>query len=147
MNRTFNISTNSFRIFSGPAAPFTPQGSAGLVIAQEASPLEGGTWTLVTAPTVGALRDGVRSLTEQNMWRQMGGHITTVDAGDDKVATVDATHFNFVETLPFSLWNYRLIIANWLSANALSYAIALILLSILLGFATSGLLGSLGRKK
>ena len=147
MNRTFNISTNSFRIFSGPAAPFTPQGSAGLVIAQEASPLEGGTWTLVTAPTVGALRDGVRSLTEQNMWRQMGGHITTVDAGDDKVVTVDATRFDFVETQPFSLWNYRLITANWLSANALSYAIALTLLSILLGFATSGLLGSLGRKK
>ncbi len=147
MSRTFNISTNSFRIFSGPAAPFTPQGSAGLVIAQEASPLEGGTWTLVTAPTVGALRDGVRSLTEQNTWRQMGGHITTVDAGDDKVATVDATHFNFVETMPFSISNYRFIIANWLSANALSYAIALILLSIMLGFATSGLLGSLGRKK
>ena len=147
MNRTFNISTNSFRIFPGPAAEFTPQGSASLVVAQEASPTSGGTWTLVTAPTVGALRDGVRSLAEQNTWRQLGGHITTVDSGDDKVATVNVTRFDFVETQPFSLSNYRLIIANWLSANALSYAVILTLLSILLGFATAGLLGSLGRKK
>jgi hypothetical protein len=147
MNRTFNLSTNSFRIFPGPVADFTPQGTASLVVAQEASPIRGGTWTLVTAPTVGALREGVRSLTEQATWRQLGGHITTVDSGDDKVATLPVARFDFVETLPFSLSNYRLIVANWLSANALSYAVILTLLSILLGFATAGLLGSLGRKK
>ncbi|UVK37812.1 cellulose biosynthesis cyclic di-GMP-binding regulatory protein BcsB [Mesorhizobium sp. AR10] len=147
MSRTFNISMSSFRIFPGSAAEFTPQGSASLVVAQEASPVDGGTWTVVTAPTVGALHDGVRALTEQATWRQMGGHLTTVDAADNKVATVDVTRFDFVETQPFSLSNYRLIIANWLSANALSYAVILTLLSILLGFATAGLLGSLGRKK
>jgi hypothetical protein len=147
MNRTFNLSTNSFRIFPGPAADFTPQGTASLVVAQEASPIRGGTWTLVTAPTVAALREGVRSLTEQATWRQLGGHITTVDSGNDKVATLPVARFDFVETQPFSLANYRLIVANWLSANALSYAVILTLLSILLGFATAGLLGSLGRKK
>lgn len=147
LSRTFNISTNSFRIFPGPAAEFTPQGSASLVVAQEASPVGSGTWTLVTAPTVGALRDGVRSLTEQSIWRRMGGHITTVDASDDKVATVAVSRFNFVETQPFSISNYRLIVANWLSANALFYAVVLTLLSILLGFATAGLLGALGRRR
>lgn len=147
LTRTFNISMNSFRIFPGPAAKFTPQGSASLVVAQEASPAGSGTWTLVTAPTVGALRDGVRSLTQQGTWRQMQGHVTTVDASDDKVATMAVTRFNFVETQPFSIWNYRLIVANWLSANALSYAFVLTLLSILLGLATAGLLGALGRRR
>ncbi|MBZ9674322.1 cellulose biosynthesis cyclic di-GMP-binding regulatory protein BcsB [Mesorhizobium sp. ES1-1] len=147
MNRTFNLSTNSFRIFPGRAPDFTPQGTARLVIAQEASPISGGTWTLVTAPTVGALRDGVRALTDQTMWRKMGGRITTVDAGENKVSTLPVARFDFFETQPFSLANYRLIVANWLSANALSYAVILILLSIVLGFATAGLLGSLGRKK
>lgn len=147
MNRTFNISTNSFRIFPGPEAPFTPQGSAGIIVAQQESPTGEATWTLVTAPSVNALQDGVRSLSGQGAWRKMAGHITSVDAGDDKVVSMPATRFDFVETQPFSLSNYRLIIANWLSANALSYAVVLIVLSILLGFATSILLGSLGRRR
>ena len=41
----------------------------------------------------------------------------------------------------------RLIIANWLSANALSYAVILIVMSIMLGCATALLLGSLGRRR
>ncbi|MER8826427.1 cellulose biosynthesis cyclic di-GMP-binding regulatory protein BcsB [Mesorhizobium sp. M0938] len=147
LTRTFNISTNSFRIFPGPAAEFTPQGSASLVVAQEASPAGSGTWTLVTAPTVRALRDGVRSLTEQATWRQVEGHITTVNSGSDRIVTVPVTRFNFVATQPFSIGNYRLIVANWLSANALFYAVVLTLLSILLGFATAGLLGALGRRR
>ncbi|TPK72374.1 cellulose biosynthesis cyclic di-GMP-binding regulatory protein BcsB [Mesorhizobium sp. B2-4-18] len=147
MTRTFNISMDSFSIFPGRPAEYTPQGSASLLVAQEASPTAGGTWTLITAPSAAALREGVRTLTQQRMWRQLGGHLTTVDSGDDKVVTLPVTHFSFVETQPFSLANYRLIVANWLSANALSYAVVLTVLSILLGLATAGLLGSLGRGK
>ncbi|WP_421914383.1 cellulose biosynthesis cyclic di-GMP-binding regulatory protein BcsB [Mesorhizobium sp.] len=147
MNRTFNISMNSFRILPGPEAAYTPQGSAGIIVAQQSSPTGDGTWTLVTAPSVNALQDGVRSLSGQGSWRKMAGHITSVDVGGDKVASIPATRFDFVETQPFSLSNYRLIVANWLSANALSYAVVLIVLSILLGFATSVLLGSLGRRR
>lgn len=147
MTRTFNISMDSFRIFPGKPAEYTPQGSASLLVAQETSPTAGGTWTLITAPSAAALREGVRTLTQQRTWRQLGGHLTTVDSADDKVVTLPVTHFSFIETQPFSLANYRLIIANWLSANALSYAMVLTVLSILLGLATAGLLGSLGRRK
>ncbi|GLR45630.1 cellulose synthase BcsB subunit [Mesorhizobium amorphae] len=147
MSRTFNISMNSFRMFPGRPAEFTPQGSASLVVAQETSPTSGGTWTVITAPTGSALRDGVRTLTQQDSWRSLGGHLTTVDTGDNKVSTLSVTQFNFVETQPFSLANYRLILANWLSANALSYAVVLTLFSILLGLATAVLLGSLGRRR
>lgn len=147
MNRTFNISMDSFRIFPGRPAEYTPQGSASLLVAQETSPTSGGTWTLVTAPSAAALREGVRTLTQQQAWRQMGGHLTTVDSGDDKVVSLPVTRFDFVETQPFSIANYRLIAANWLSANALSYAAVLTVLSILLGLATAGLLGALGRRR
>ncbi|RWE32214.1 cellulose biosynthesis cyclic di-GMP-binding regulatory protein BcsB [Mesorhizobium sp.] len=147
MGRTFNISMDSFRIFPGRPAEYTPQGSASLLVAQETSPTVGGTWTVITAPTASALREGVRTLTQQRSCRQMGGHLTTVDSGDDKVATLPVTRFSFVETQPFSLSNYRLIVANWLSANALSYAAVLTVLSIVLGLATAGLLASLGRRK
>jgi hypothetical protein len=147
MNRTFNISMNSFRILPGPEELFTPQGNAGIVVAQQASPTGEGTWTLITAPSVRALQDGVRSLSSQNVWRKVGGHITTVDAADDKVVSLPATRFAFIETQPFSISNYRLIIANWLSANALWYAVVLIVMSTMLGCATALLLGSLGRRR
>ncbi|OBQ70106.1 cellulose biosynthesis cyclic di-GMP-binding regulatory protein BcsB [Mesorhizobium erdmanii] len=147
MRQTFNISASSLRVFPGPVALYKPQGNASLVVAQEASPTEGGTWTVITAPNASALLDGARALTAQETWRQLGGHVTTVETGGDKVQTVPVTRFDFVETQPFSLANYRLVVANWLSANALSYAVVLTLFSILLGLATAGLLGSLGRRK
>lgn len=147
MSRTFNVSTNSFRILPGPDPLFTPQGSASLVVAQQASPEGDGTWTLVTAPSASLLNEGVRSLTQQSIWRQMGGRVTTVDAAAHEVETVPISRFSFVETQPFSLANYRLIVANWMSANALSYAMVVILLAIGLGFATAHLLGSLGRRQ
>lgn len=147
MKRTFNISMDSFRILPGKPADYTPQGSAGLLVAQQASPTAGGTWTVVTAPSASALRAGVRTLTQQRTWRQLGGHLATVDSGDGKVVTLPVTRFDFVQTQPFSFANYRLIAANWLSANALSYAVVLTLLSIVLGLATAGLLGSLGRRR
>ena len=147
MNRTFNVSMNSFRLLPGPDPEFTPEGSASLLVAQQSSPEGTGTWTMVTAPTSGSLHDGVRSLASQAVWRRMDGRIATVDAADEKVVSIPVTRFGFVETQPFSLANYRLIVANWLSANALSYSVILTLLSILLGLATATMLGSLDRRK
>lgn len=147
MRRTFNVSTSSFRILPGPDPLFTPKGSASLVVAQQASPAGTGTWTLVTAPSASLLNEGVRSLTQQAMWMQMGGRVTTVDAAAQEVEAVPVSRFSFVETQPFSFSNYRLILANWMSANALAYALLVTLLAIGLGFATALLLGSLGRRQ
>ena len=55
--------------------------------------------------------------------------------------------FDFVATQPLSIANYRLIAANWLSTNILSYAFLLVVLSILIGVTTSSMLGRLGRGK
>lgn len=145
LNRTFNLSGSSLRLIPRTDAPFSPQGNAALLVAQQSSPGGSGTWTLVAAPDANRLRFGMDMLTNQAVWRQLGGRVTTIDAKDAKVTVQPAARVGFVETQPFSLSNYRLIIANWLSANALFYALVLALLSIVLGLATAGLLSSTGR--
>jgi cellulose synthase operon protein B len=52
----------------------------------------------------------------------------------------------FVETRPFSVTNTRQVLANWLSANMIFYAAALLGLCTILGLATSMMLKGLGRK-
>ena len=93
-------------------------------MAQEASPTGNGTWTLVTAPSVNALQDGVRSLSGRAPGARWRATSRRWMPATDKVVSMPATRFDFIETQPFSLSNYRLIVANWLSANALSYAVA-----------------------
>jgi len=146
MSRTFNVSMDTFRIFRADRPAFTPGGDASLLVASNISPAGTGSWTLVSAPTVGALREGMNELTSRANWRQMGGHITTLNPATNGVSRIPTEEFEFVETIPFSFKNYRLIAANWLSSNALSYGFALTVLSIALGLATAGLLGTFGRR-
>lgn len=146
MSRTFNVSMDTFRIFRADPPAFTPGGNANLLVASNFSPTGTGSWTLISAPTVGALRNGMNGLTSRASWRQMDGHITTLDAATNSVSRIPTEEFEFVETIPFSLKNYRLIAANWLSSNALSYGFALTVLSVALGLATAGLLGTFGRR-
>jgi hypothetical protein len=146
MSRTFNVSMDTFRIFRADEPAFAPGGNASLLVASNFSPSGTGSWTLISAPTVGALREGVNELTSRANWRQMGGHITTINPATNGVSRIATEEFEFIQTVPFSLKNYRLIAANWLSSNALSYGLALTVLSIALGLATAGLLGTFGRR-
>lgn len=147
MQRTFNVSMNSFSLFAARPPDFAPSGNTSVLLAEQASPDGGGTWLMVTAPTVNSLMDGIGAMTSQVNWRQMGGRITTFDGVNNKVSAISSSSFTFIETQPFSIANARLIIANWLSANAFYYSIALTLLSIMLGLATKIFLSSLGRRK
>lgn len=146
INRTFGMSGDTLRLVPGSSGPFSPPAGSTLLVAQQANPEGTGTWTMVTAPDASKLKVGVEMLTRQEIWRQLGGHASVVDTAAAKLQTEQAARFGFVVTQPFSLTNYRLIIANWLSANPLSYALLLTVLSILLGLATAGLLATLGRR-
>ncbi len=146
LNRTFNVSMETFRIFHGEQPAFTPGGNASVLVASNHSPSGTGSWTLISAPTVGALKEGIEELTAYANWRQMGGHITTLNPATNRVSRIPTEDSEFIETVPFSFKNYRLIAANWFSSNALSYGMALTALSITLGLATAGLLGAFGRK-
>ena len=146
MNRTFNVSVDTFHIFRDETPAFAPDGNASLLVASNFSPTGTGSWTVITAPTVDALKEGVNELTSLEKWRQMDGRITTLNPATNSVVPIATEQFEFIETVPFSLKNYRLIAANWLSSNALSYGLALTVLSIALGLATAGVLGTFGRR-
>jgi cellulose synthase operon protein B len=147
MSDTFDISMDSFALLPGPLSPYDPPPGSSIMIAQQPSPSGDGLWTVVTSPSINSLEDDMGSLVSQANWRQLGGRISSFDGAAEKVQTVASTSVSFIETQPFSISNYRLIAANWLSANAFAYSIVLTILSILLGLATAGFLGSLGRRR
>lgn len=62
------------------------------------------------------------------------------------VSALPATTQKFVETQPVSINNFRLIVANWLSSNILSYSLVLVATCFLVGIATSALLSRSGRR-
>lgn len=147
LQRTFNITSDMLRFAPDEETAFVPSPTAGLVIAQSGNPAGTGTWTVITAPDNSALRSNMAAFVDLRNWSRLSGHITTFNPATDEVQTVGVGQFEFVETMPASIWNYRLIVANWLSTNILSYSLILILACILLGGTTTVLLGRLGRRR
>ncbi|PZM14680.1 cellulose biosynthesis cyclic di-GMP-binding regulatory protein BcsB [Rhizobium tubonense] len=147
MRRNFDISLGSLRFAPSAQEMFTPSNVETLMIAQGASPEGGGTWTLVTAPTSDDLRHGLSLLSREENWPQIAGRITTYASATKKIRMVPVTRFDFIPSQSPSFSNYRLIAANWLSTNILSYAMLFAASSVVLGFATAGLLSNLGRRR
>ncbi|MBX5133185.1 cellulose biosynthesis cyclic di-GMP-binding regulatory protein BcsB [Rhizobium lentis] len=147
LGRNFDITRSSLQFIPGAEKVFTPSNADTLMIAQGSSPLGEGTWTVVAAPSAKDLREGLEVLTGQLNWPQISGHITTYSSKTGKIDTVPVTRFDFVPSTPWSIANYRLIAANWLSTNILSYASLLVVFVLLIGVATSRMLKTLGRSK
>ncbi|ASS53533.1 cellulose biosynthesis cyclic di-GMP-binding regulatory protein BcsB [Rhizobium leguminosarum] len=147
LSRNFDISRSSLQFVPGAEEIFTPPNAATLMVAQGSSPAGAGSWTVVTAPSAKDLRAGLEVLTEQLNWPQISGHITTYSSKTGKIETVPVTRFDFVPSTPWSIANYRLIAANWLSTNILSYAFLLVVFVLLIGITTSSMLKRLGRSK
>ncbi|UVD58081.1 cellulose biosynthesis cyclic di-GMP-binding regulatory protein BcsB [Rhizobium sp. Pop5] len=145
--RNFDISRSSLQFVPGAEEIFTPSNAATLLVAQGSSPTGGGSWTLVTAPSAKDLREGLEVVTAQSNWPQIAGHITTYSSKTGKIETVPVTRFDFVPSVPWSIGNYRLIAANWLSTNILSYAFLLVVFLLLIGLTTASMLRKLGRSK
>ncbi|NNU55319.1 cellulose biosynthesis cyclic di-GMP-binding regulatory protein BcsB [Rhizobium indigoferae] len=147
LSRNFDISRSSLQFVPGAEEIFIPPNAATLMVAQGSSPAGAGSWTVVTAPSAKDLRAGLEVLTEQLNWPQISGHITTYSSKTGKIDTVPVTRFDFVPSTPWSIANYRLIAANWLSTNILSYAFLLVVFVLLIGITTSSMLKRLGRSK
>ncbi|MBB6486722.1 cellulose biosynthesis cyclic di-GMP-binding regulatory protein BcsB [Rhizobium lusitanum] len=147
MHRNFDISLSSLRFMPGSEQIFTPSNTNTFLIAQEANPTNDGTWTVVAAPSASDLRAGVEAMTSLLNWSQISGHITVYSGKTGKIDTVAVNRFDFVMPEPWSLTNYRLIAANWLSSNILSYAFLLVIGSLLLGIATANILSKIGRRE
>ncbi|MCR5856017.1 cellulose biosynthesis cyclic di-GMP-binding regulatory protein BcsB [Mesorhizobium sp. J428] len=147
LQRTFNITSDMLRFAPEEEGAYVPPPTSGLVVAQSSNPAGSGTWTVIVAPDAAALRANLVAFTDLRNWDELSGHITSFNPATREVDTVPVGQFEFVETVPPSIWNYRLIAANWLSANILSYSLALILACVVLGATTTFLLSRLGRRR
>ncbi|NTJ44854.1 cellulose biosynthesis cyclic di-GMP-binding regulatory protein BcsB [Agrobacterium larrymoorei] len=147
MRRNFDISSETLRFLPGSEEVFTPSPNVSFMLAQGLSPGGEGVWTMATAPTSADLRTGTFAMTEQKRWAALSGRVATYDAATDKVEIISAQQQSFFVTRPFSFANWRLIAANWLSTNTLSYSLVFIGFLSLLGMATFIMLRGIGRKK
>lgn len=147
LGRNFDISLGSLRFAPGDEQMFLPPETANVVLSQGVAPSGDGTWLVLTAPTAEKLQRGANSLTQQTIWEQLDGSLTQYGVGDPPLETRAATQVSFLPTQPFSIWNFRLIAANWLSTNILSFAVLLVCFSVLLGLATSALLSRFGKNR
>ena len=147
MQQTFDISFGSLQFLPTEEENTLPPNSASFLVAQGLSPEGTGTWTVLAAPNDGDLRGGMDFISDQQNWTVLDGRMVMFDKVKKSVLALPATRTELVETQPFSLSNYRLIAANWLSINILSYAALFGGSSLLLGLATSALLNTFGRRK
>lgn len=145
LQRTFDISFASLRLTPAAPPPFRPSARASLLIAQGQSPMETGTWTVITGPSPDDLVQGASMLTAEEVWPRIEGRITTFQPDRGLVQAQPIAKYKFVPTQSMDITNNRLIAANWLSTNILPYALLLGLLGIILGVATSIMLRQLGR--
>ena len=145
--RKFELSLSQLRFAPGSEKPFVPSQPAQLLVAQGVNPAGNGVWTLFTAPDAMMLTDGVSAITKLPNWSRLSGRLATLDSDEQTINALPAKEQSLVLTRPLTLNNFRLIIANWLSTNILSYSVLLIFACILLGIATSSLLSRVGRRR
>lgn len=143
--QTFGISFGSLQFLPTDEDETLPPNSSSFLMAQGLSPEGTGTWTVLAAPNGADLLSGMDFFSDEQNWRALTGRIVMFDDAKKVIAALPATRTKLIETQPFSVANYRLIAANWLSTNILSYAALFAGFSGLLGLATSVLLNTFGR--
>jgi hypothetical protein len=147
MKRNFDISPDTLRFLPSAEESYSPPANVSFMLAQGLSPSGDGVWTMATAPNSSDLRTGMAAISEETRWRKVAGRVTTYDAATDTVQSIPVQQPRFYVTREFSLSNWRLIAANWLSTNVLSYSLAFVGFLCLLGVITTAMLRMMGRRK
>lgn len=147
MKRNFDISPDTLRFLPSAEESYSPPANVSFMLAQGLSPSGDGVWTMATAPNSSDLRTGMAAISEEIRWRKVAGRVTTYDAATDTVQSISVQQPRFYVTREFSLSNWRLIAANWLSTNVLSYSLAFVGFLCLLGVITTAMLRMMGRRK
>jgi hypothetical protein len=142
----FDLSSAMLRFAPANNAMYKPPQSARMILAQESDPTGAGTWTAIISPNGDALAEGMNQFAMREEWDDLKGRIAIYSGPQAQVDTVPVSWFRFVPTQGISFTNGRLIAANWLSDNIMSYGLLLGACAVLVGLATTGLLARLGRK-
>lgn len=142
----YDLSLSALRFAPPTDELYKPPKTAHLLVAQESDPTGQGTWTAVLAPDSAQLNEGMKEISTREEWEKMSGRIAIYSGAEEEMGSVPVSWFRFMPTQELSFANARLITANWLSDNIMSYALLLAAGSVLLGLATGGLLSLLGRR-
>ncbi|KQR72902.1 cellulose biosynthesis cyclic di-GMP-binding regulatory protein BcsB [Rhizobium sp. Leaf341] len=142
-----DLSMDSLRFLPGKEEDFSPSENVSFMIAQGRSPSGAGTWTLATGPTSASLQTGMSAMVQEARWNGLDGRITTFEESTGNVSMVPVRDLHLNPTQPFSIANWRLIAANWLSTNILFFAVIFISGFALLGIITTLMLRLLGRSR
>lgn len=140
------LSPQNFWLTRAQDGAYLPQSSDAVVLAQAVQP-EGGVWTFLTIPDGNSFGVGVQRLTQTVNWRAITGRVSALGANDPAVIAIQPGSRSLVQTQPFSLFNLRLVAANWLSTNVLEFTALLAGVTLLLTLVTAALLRSLGRRQ
>lgn len=147
LNTSFGLTMDMIHLAPSPTNRVQLAPRTSLVIAQVRDPgTASATWTVATAPTSVALLSGMEGITAPQTWRTLSGSVASYQESSGLVRSFTPGPYYYVQTVPFSVENMRLIAANWFSVNVLEYALALILASAALGFVTWLLLRQIGRE-
>ncbi|KQQ20440.1 cellulose synthase [Methylobacterium sp. Leaf123] len=125
--------------------PVNPRAS--LIIAEDSGGTRlGETTVLVTAPNPSMLKASVSCLVDPMVWTRLVGRAAFLDASDGTLTTVEPDRVALIETRSWSLANFRLVSAAWLSLNPGYYVGMSLFMALCLGLATTGLVRQLGRR-
>lgn len=139
------LKLEDLRVLPQPETPY-PVSPGSVVLAQSVQP-EGGLWTVLSSSDSASLRSGMERLAVTEQWRQVSGRVSTLLANERAVTPVAANSVVVIQTQPLSLWNLRLVAANWFSGNILLFTGALAAAALMLMLATALVLGRVGRQK
>ncbi|GLK74119.1 cellulose synthase BcsB subunit [Ancylobacter dichloromethanicus] len=136
---TFDISLG-FPGADSESAPFNPPPGTSVLVAQGFAPNSNALWTLVTGHTAESLLAGFQDFTVGEYWLKPFGRAVAFDAATGQMEIRTPSSRRFVVTQPLGPSNLRLIAANWLSLNIVTYALVLVLCCIAFAVITSLLL-------
>lgn len=145
LKRNYDLSFDTLRFLPRPDSEYLPPNSVSMIIAQEPSPDDDGAWTVIAAPSHDNLNIGMTALTKREHWDAVQGRITTYNRNSGVIDNEAMGSTVFIFDTPFSLRNIRLVITNWFSTNTMSFSLALVIVTVLLGLATKAMLTYFGR--
>jgi len=146
IDTTIDLSARDFGFGGNRALAVAPTPSTNVVVAQAQAPDARGTWTLVTAPSKEALRDGIDTLVEPAIWNALSDRAGSYDVLSENLVTYDTTQTYYVATQPFSIGNSRRIAAGWFSHHIAIYVVALFVLAAFIAATAQALLKRAGHR-
>ena len=130
----------------GDVDPFNPPHNTSVLVAQGFAPNSDAVWTLIAGHTAESLDAAIDEFTLPEFWAKSYGQALAFDAANGRTDIRMPSSVRFIVTQPLGPSNLRLIAANWLSLNIVTYALVLVLCCIAFALVTSLLLRRSGRR-